>query len=166
MAAKLDVQRDWSTLRQFLPENYAQLAIEHEAMQLKYKDARIPRAGVLLRMIFLHLAADLPLRQTVAESGGPVVSPYCLHIGMRRAALFLQELVARVRAACTGKIGRWAGYELAAIDASSFAGRCANSTPAFTKHFTSVISGSFRRMPRISQSPNRCGASRASPVSW
>lgn len=133
MGTKVDVQRDWATIRQFLPADYEKLAIEHKAIKLQYKDARIRTADDLLRMIFLHVGADLPLRQTVAlvaESGGPDVSPYCLHMRMRRAAPFLQALVAGVRAACTGQLERWAGYELVAVDASSFAGRCATGTDA------------------------------------
>lgn len=133
MAHQVDVQRDWATLCRFLPANYNELAIEHKAIKLQYKDVRIRTADELLRMIFLHAGADLPLRQTVAlvaESGGPAVSPYCLHMRMRRAAPYLQALVAGLRVTGPTDAERWGGYEVVAVDASSFAGRCATGTDA------------------------------------
>lgn len=133
MAEKLDVQRDWSTLCQFLPADYPALAITCGAIRPQYKDTRIRSADELLRMILLHVGADMPLRQTVAlvaEGGGPVVSPYCLHMRMRRAAPYLQALVKGLRSPHAIEPMTWAGYDLIAVDASSFAGRCATGTDA------------------------------------
>jgi hypothetical protein len=132
--ATLDVKRDWETIRAHLPADYRELAFAHKALRPHYGNARIATADELLRLILLHVGADLPLRQTVAlvaESGGPDVSPYCLHMHMRTAGGYLAALVGRLtswRAQCEADL--WDGYELVAVDGSSFAGRCATGTDA------------------------------------
>jgi hypothetical protein len=130
----LDVRRDWDTIRGHLPADYRELAHTHGAIRTQYDDARITNADDLLRLILVHVGADLPLRQTVAlfaESCGPTVSPNCLHKRMRKAAPYLQALVAGMTSwtsAC--EPSRWNGYDLILVDASSFAGRCATGTDA------------------------------------
>lgn len=97
--ATLDVQRDWETIRSCLPDGHRELATEHGAIAPKRDAARITSADDLLRLILLHVGANMPLRQTVAifaEAKGPVVSPNCLHKRMRKAAPYLQTLVARM----------------------------------------------------------------------
>jgi hypothetical protein len=132
--SKLELRRDWSVIRSYLPSDYARLAIEHGALRPHYPNVRIGTADELLRLILLHVGADLPLRQTVAvvaESGGPNVSPYCLHMHMRTAGAYLGALVARMtswRAECEPDL--WNGYELVAVDGTSFGGRCASGTDA------------------------------------
>jgi hypothetical protein len=132
--SKLDVNRDWAVIRSYLPTDYAKLAIEQKALRPHYPNVRIETADELLRLILLHVGADLPLRQTVAvvaESGGPEVSPYCLHMHMRTAGPYLGALVAGMtswRAECDPD--KWNGYELVAVDGTSFGGRCASGTDA------------------------------------
>jgi hypothetical protein len=130
----LDVQRDWAVLQAHLPADYERLATECGALRPHYPNVRIETADELLRLILLHVGANLPLRQTVAliaESGGPAVSPYCLHMHMRTAGGYLGRLVAQMtrwRKEC--EPDEWRGYELVAVDGSSFAGRRANGTDA------------------------------------
>lgn len=132
----LNANRDWKTLLAYLPPNYRDLAKEHKQLQVQYGDhVRIRTADDLLRLIFVHAGADLPLRQTVAlvaEGGGPSVSPNSFHKKMRRAASYLGALVAAMttswNARCKPEL--WGGYDLVACDGTSFGGRCATGTDA------------------------------------
>src|SRR5271157_1962190 len=86
---------DWKTLLSHLPADYEALAVEHKQLLTQYGNAKIRDADTLLRFIFLHAGADLPLRQTVAvmaEAGGPSLSPMRLHKKMARAAPYLHAL--------------------------------------------------------------------------
>ena len=130
----LDIDRDWKKLLSFLPSDYRELAHEHKQLRVQYGNARFTTADDLLRAVLLHVGADMPLRQTaalLAESGGPVVSPNRIHMKMRSVARYLQALVGRMTswaAECAPE--RWSGYELIVVDATAFAGRCANGTDA------------------------------------
>jgi hypothetical protein len=130
----LDVRRDWDAIRMQLPADYRELAVKHGAIRTQYDDARVTNADDLLRLVLVHVGANLPLRQTVAlfaESTGPVVSPNCLHKRMRKAAPYLQSLVSAMTswtAEC--EPSRWNGYDLILVDASSFSGRCPTGTDA------------------------------------
>ena len=71
------ILNDWKTVVSLLPPNWEQLADEHKQVQTQFGNAKITNAGDLLRLILVHAAADLPLRQTVAliaESGGPDIA--------------------------------------------------------------------------------------------
>jgi len=130
----LDVTRDWKTLLALLPPDYEALAHEHRQIETQWPDAKVHCAADLLRFVFIHAGADLPLRQTVAvvaAAGGPRISPNVLHKKMRKAGAYLGALVARM----TDRKGeaepeRWAGYEMLAVDATAFAGRTATGTDA------------------------------------
>jgi Transposase DDE domain len=110
------------------------LAVTHGAIRTQYDDARITNADDLLRLVLVHVGANLPLRQTVAvfaESTGPVVSPNCLHKRMRKAAPYLQALVSGMTSWTSEcEPGRWNGYDLILVDGSSFSGRCPTGTDA------------------------------------
>ena len=129
-----DVRRNWESIRSELPGDYESLAFETKAIKPHYPNVQITKPDDLLRMIFLHVGANLPLRQTVAwfaETGGPKVSPYCLHTRMRAAGAYLSALVARMttwRSQCAPEL--WDGYSLMLVDATSFSGRVATGTDA------------------------------------
>jgi hypothetical protein len=126
MALSLTRDEDWKTLVRLLPADYAQLAHEHKQLQTQYGNAKIHDADTLLRFIFLHVGADLPLRQTVAlmaEAGGPSLSPMRLHKKMARASPYLRALVERMVPWPTeGAPERWGGYVLVAVDATAICG--------------------------------------------
>ena len=130
----LDVQRDLADVCALLPSDYATLAVSTRAIQPNHVNARIKTADDLLRMILLHVAADMSLRKTaavVAETGGPIVSPYCLHIRMRAAGPYLAALVAALLASTDHCVAEtFDGYDLIAVDATAFSGRCASGTDA------------------------------------
>lgn len=130
----LDADRDWNKLLSFLPRDYRELAHEHKQLQVQYGNARFRTADDLLRAVLLHVGADMPLRQTaalLAESGGPIVSPNRIHMKMRNIVPYLSALVARMTSwNAESAPERWGGYELVAVDASAFAGRCATGTDA------------------------------------
>src|SRR4030042_381251 len=95
--SRLDVTNDWGAIRGYLPENYAELACELKQLETQYGNAKIRTADDLLRLILLHVGADLPLRQTVAlmaEAGGPSLSHVRLHQKLFRAGPYLKALVA------------------------------------------------------------------------
>lgn len=124
--AILDPNRDWKTLLSFLPNDYAQLAVEHKQVRLQWANAKITSADQLLRLIFVHVGADLPLRQTVVvvgKSGGPKLSAVRLHLKFRASLPYLQALVGRMTSfAPECETERWSGYELVAVDATTVSG--------------------------------------------
>jgi DDE family transposase len=123
----LDPERDWETLLSYLPGDYEQMAAEHKQLNTQWKNAKISSAAVLLRFIFLHVGADLALRQTVnvmAQAGAPKLSHVRLHFRMRRAYPFLASLVARMTADVRGEAAPelWGGYEMMCLDGSTVCG--------------------------------------------
>jgi hypothetical protein len=119
----LDPNRDWKTLLSFLPEDYERLAVEHHQVRLQWANAKIKTVDGLLRLIFVHVGADLPLRQAVtvvAKAGGPEVSAVRLHVKMRSALPYLEALVGRMTSfGQQAAPERWSGYELVAVDATT-----------------------------------------------
>src|SRR5688572_12722181 len=90
---------DWETIESLLPANWEQLAQVHKQLEIKHGNAKITNARDLLRLILVHAACDLPLRQTVAlvaQGGGPTLSPMRLHKKMIRAGSYLHALVTAV----------------------------------------------------------------------
>lgn len=130
---RLDVTTDWDTIRGFLPEGYAELADELKQLNLQYGNAKIRTADDLLRLVLLHVGADLPLRQTVAlmaESGGPAVSHVRLHKKLSRAVPYLRGLVREMVDTSAAAPERWSGYDVVAVDATAVCGPGAETTDA------------------------------------
>jgi len=130
-----DLGRDWKTLLSHLPGEYEQLAVEHKQLNTQWPNAKIDSAALLLRFIFLHVGADLALRQTVevmAQGGAPKLSHVRLHYRMRRAYPYLADLVARMCGTAQREAApeRWGGYEMVAVDGSSVSGPGADGTDA------------------------------------
>jgi hypothetical protein len=134
MVPSLRRDDDWKALLRYLPPDYETLAVRHKQLQTQYGNAKIRDADTLLRFIFLHAGADLPLRQAVAviaEAGGPSLSPMRLHKKMARAAPYLRALVERMVAWPTeGAPELWGGYRLTAVDATVVCGPGATGTDA------------------------------------
>jgi hypothetical protein len=119
---RLDVTTDWETICSYLPPDYRELADEHRQVQTQFGNAKIQTADDLLRLLLLHVGADLPLRQTVAlmaEAGGPAVSHVRLHKKLFRAMPYLRALVRSMVSTTPADPERWAGYEVVAVDASA-----------------------------------------------
>lgn len=127
-------QRNWEQVMSYLPADYRELADECKQIETQYGNAKVTEADELLRLIFLHVGANLPLRQTVAwvaEAGGPEISAMRLHMKMRRAAPYLHALVARMmQPSMAARPELWAGYDLLAIDATAVSGPGATGTDA------------------------------------
>ena len=131
--SRLNVTTDWDAIRGYLPENYAELARELKQLETQYGNAKIRTADDLLRLILLHVGADLPLRQTVAlmaEAGGPSLSHVRLHKKLFRAVPYLRALVLEMVDTRDVQPERWAGYEVVTVDASCFCGPGAETTDA------------------------------------
>jgi DDE family transposase len=130
----MDPTRDWKLLLSNLPADYKELAVEHGQIETKFGNAKITSADDLLRLMFVHVGADLPLRQTVAlvaEAGGPSIAPMRLHMKMRRAEPYLHALVTRMCALMgAGEAEQWGGYSLLAVDATAVSGPGAKGTDA------------------------------------
>lgn len=113
---------DWQAIISLLPSNWEELAQEHKQLQTQYGNAKITNASDLLRLVLVHAAADLPLRQTVAlvaESGGPDISPMRLHKKMIRAKDYLHALVTgMVEMPADLSPERWSGYDISLVDAT------------------------------------------------
>jgi hypothetical protein len=108
-------QQDWQQLLSYLPADYERLAREHKMLEVRYGNAKIRTAQDLLRLVFVHVGCDLPLRQTVAvvgATGGPQLSARRLHKKMQRAPSYPEALIARM--VPVGEHARpelWAGFE-------------------------------------------------------
>lgn len=125
---------DWDTLLDCLPSDYEVLADEHKQINRQWPNAKVQDAKTLLRFVFAHVGADLPLRQTVVavgEAGGPKLSAVRLHLRMRRAHPYLAALVSRMLPASVEVVPeRWDGYDLVLTDASAICGPGAEGTDA------------------------------------
>jgi hypothetical protein len=112
----------WNTLLSLLPANWEQLAVDHKQLLVQHGNAKITNASDLLRLILVHAAADLPLRQTVAlvaQAGGPTLSPMRLHKKMIRAGSYLHALVTAMVDTPMGlSPEKWAGYKVTTVDAT------------------------------------------------
>lgn len=117
------ILNDWEMITSLLPRNWEQLAEDHKQLQTQYGNAKITNAGDLLRLILVHAAAGLPLRQTVAlvaASGGPDISPMRLHKKMIRATDYLRALVTgMVKMPCDMSPEKWSGYDITLVDATT-----------------------------------------------
>jgi hypothetical protein len=124
----------WDEVRRHFPPGYERLAVDHAQVETKFGNAKIRTADDLLRVVLLHVGANLPLRQTVtlmAESGGPDISPMRLHKKMCRAAPYLRALVSRmIDWPYEGAPERWGGYLFATVDASVVSGPSSVGTDA------------------------------------
>lgn len=121
---------DWDQLLSFLPPNFRELAVKYAQLEVKFGNAKITKAEQLLRLIFVHVGANLLLRQAVtlvAKAGVVEVSHKTLHQKMRHAGPYLQALVNELSASARlGTPELWSGYEVIAIDAT------ADSSPGST----------------------------------
>ena len=129
----LDPKNDWELLLSYLPADFEALAVVHKQLNTQWSNAKIASAAVLLRFIFLHVGANLPLRQTVsvmAKAGGPKLSSVRLHIRMQHAHPYLAALVERMTAdaKCEAAPERWGGYEMVCVDGSSISGPGSDGT--------------------------------------
>lgn len=120
---KMTAKEDWEELTSYLPEGYEKLAKEMKQLEVQYGNAKITKADELLRFLFVHGGAGLPLRQTVAvveASGGPRISHVTLHQKMQRAAPYLQALVSELSSASRAlPVDLLSGYDVVAIDATT-----------------------------------------------
>ncbi len=134
MALTLDNSRDFRALLSHLPEDYADLAVEHRQLQLQYGNAKIRTADDLLRTFFVHVGGDLSVRQTSAVlrvTSGLEISPMRIHKKMLRAPPYLHALVERM-APREGNLSaeRWLGYAMVSADATTVVGPGADCADA------------------------------------
>jgi len=88
----------WPYLLAYLPPNYAELAVEHQALQ---RCRNVPDAGALLRMILAYAVTDLSLKDVAAwATAGHIadVSGPALFYRVRDAEAWLAALLAAVLA--------------------------------------------------------------------
>jgi hypothetical protein len=119
----ISIKDDWAELLSYLPADYRTLAKEMKQLEVQYGNAKITTADDLLRFLFVHAGAGLPLRQTVAVvegGGGPSISHVTLHQKMCRAAPYLQALVNELGSARRAlPVELLSGYDVVAIDATA-----------------------------------------------
>ncbi len=66
MDTTLDLREDWQSLLKYLPAGYEALAHEYKMVETQYGNAKITTVDELWRVLFLHVGAELPLRDTAA----------------------------------------------------------------------------------------------------
>lgn len=134
MDTKLDLRDDWRLLLRYLPGNYEALAHEYKMVETQYGNAKITTVDELWRVLFLHVGADLPLRDTaalLALTGGPMISPNRIHMKLRKSARYVQAVLTQISDQVeTVEPERWGGYEMIAIDGSSVSCPGAKGTDA------------------------------------
>lgn len=123
MDTTLDSREELQSLLEYLPKNYEALAHEYKLLETQYGNAKITTANELFRVLFVHVGAELPLRDTAALlacTGGPQISPNRIHKKLRKAGPFARALLTQMfddREKVEPE--RWGGYEMIAVDASS-----------------------------------------------
>lgn len=114
---------EWNHVTSYLPAGWQELADEYEQVETKFGNAKIRTASELLRLILVHAACDLPLRETVAlvgEAGGPDIAPMRLHKKMIRATEYLRALVTQMmREVPNTSPEQWSGYDVVIADATT-----------------------------------------------
>jgi hypothetical protein len=119
----ISIKDDWAELLTYLPDGYDTMAKKMKQLEVQYGNAKITTADELLRFLFVHAGAGLPLRQTVAVvegGGGPSISHVTLHQKMCRAAPYLQALVNELGSASRAlSVDLLSGYDVIAIDATA-----------------------------------------------
>src|SRR5450755_2727568 len=112
---------DWTVLRQWLPDNLAELARESGFMQ---RARGLQDAEVWLRLILLHAGGGLSLEQTVMrarELGLAKISGVALHKRLLKAGPWLRQLTGALLAKRT--LPRSAGEDwrrdIVVVDATS-----------------------------------------------
>lgn len=156
---------DWDQLLSFLPPNFRELAVKYAQLEVKFGNAKITKAEQLLRLIFVHVGANLPLRQAVtlvAKAGVVEVSHKTLHQKMRLAGPYLQALVNELSASARlGTPELWSGYEVIAIDATADSSPGSTGTDArCTQRFESPISPFSTQRSLASQAARLSNGSR------
>jgi hypothetical protein len=86
------MDEEWQLVTSFLPANWKVLARESGALR---RARNVPNADTLLRLIFLHTATSLSLRQAVARAkavGLAEISDVALLKRLKGSAAWLQAL--------------------------------------------------------------------------
>jgi hypothetical protein len=86
------IDEEWTRLKELLPDGWEQGAIEFKAMR---RGRGVPNPEALLRLIFLHVAAGLSLRQACARAavlGLASISDVALLKRLRAAEEWLREM--------------------------------------------------------------------------
>lgn len=149
-----------ATVLDYLPQDYSILAEEHDVLRLQHGNAKITCAKELLRLFFVHVGLDLPLRQTAAlvrEAGGPDVSPMRIHKKLIRSGTYLNALLQRmVPQAAERSLERWMGYRPMVIDATTLVGPGATGADA---RIHTVMDLTDLRIARVDVTDERGGES-------
>jgi hypothetical protein len=134
MSSRMDFRKDWQLVLKHLPANYEALAHEYKLLETQYGNAKVTTADQLFRVFFVHVGAELPLRDTAAlleASGGPIISPNRIHMRLRKSGPYIQALLTQM---CDDREGiepeRWGGYDMIAVDGSSVSCPGAKGTDA------------------------------------
>jgi len=134
MDTTLDFREGWQRMLEYLPPNHKELAHEYKLLETQYGNAKITTTDELWRVLFVHVGAELPLRDTAALlacTGGPQISPNRIHKKLRKAAPFAQALLTQMFDSREQvEPERWGGYDLIAVDGSSVTGPGAKGTDA------------------------------------
>ena len=123
METSVDFRENWRILLKYVPQNYEALAHEYKLLETQYGNAKITTADELFRVFFVHVGAELPLRDTaalLAVTGGPQISPNRIHKKLRKAGPFARALLTQMfdnREDINPE--RWGGYDMIAVDGSS-----------------------------------------------
>jgi transposase len=92
------MDEEWQLLSTFLPENWQEMAHTHGAIKRK---RGVTEPDALLRLLFLHVATGLSLRQAVARAtilGWPSMSDVALLKRLRSSGSWLQAMAAEMYA--------------------------------------------------------------------
>lgn len=115
------VEREWSLLTRFLPEDWRELASRHGALR---RAREIKDADTLLRLLLLHVAAGLSLRQTVVRARNAKlasVSDVALLKRLRASEPWLRAMTERMmkRTRYSAELSaRWKGRRVRVVDAT------------------------------------------------
>ena len=135
--ATIDRGGDWTMIRNQLPENYRELALEHSLIKPDLPSAlgsNVTDIDPILRLIFYHVATHSGLRQTTAmgvAAGLITLSAVALHKWMKKIGPYIADVLAElITAKSLFSAERWAGYDIQVVDATTAQRPGANGTTA------------------------------------
>lgn len=112
----------WELIKSLLPDGWEQKAFETGALRPQYPDTKIKTAEQLLRLLLLHSAVGMPLRQAVelfAQATDIHISHKTLHQRLRKAGPYLHWLIQELAGTANASSAeQWAGYDVLVADAT------------------------------------------------
>lgn len=147
----MGIEVDWAFFRNQLPSGWRELAVERGLIRdlPPHLHAKVHDIEPVLRLILHRAGLEASLRTTTGEAAAADVitlSSVALHKWERKLGPYLAELTAQLcEAPTTFAAGRWSGYDVLDVDATTVSRPGAPGTTARVHHVLRLATLSFVR---------------------